>query len=328
MSMQTMQHEWTVDIKSDGERLDIFLAAHLSGKTRSAIAKLLKNGAGKVNGKTASVHHFLKAGDSVIFDDSIKLIRTVRQTSEALSRTSVFKIDILEETDDWLVLDKPSGLLVHPDSTHLSNTLVDFLVDHYPPLQKIGEDPERPGIMHRLDKEVSGLMVIAKTQAAYDDLKRQFAEHSVDKIYLALVHGEMEKDFGEIKFRIARSKTKARMAARPEHEAEGKAAWTHYETITRFPGATLLKLKIFSGRTHQIRAHLLALGHPVVGDTLYSLRQTDRKLKPARLLLQAIELSFTDPASGERKTFSIPPDSAFAETEKLLTGSNARTTSS
>ncbi|MBU0540314.1 RluA family pseudouridine synthase [Patescibacteria group bacterium] len=323
-----MQHEWTVDNGSNGERLDIFLAAHLSGKTRSAVAKLLKNGAGKVNDKTASVHRFLKTGDSIIFDDGVGTKKSTSRQKAEIKEASVFNIDILEETDDWLVLDKPSGLLVHPDSTHLSNTLVDFLVDHYPPLQKIGENPERPGIMHRLDKEVSGLMVIAKTQAAYDDLKHQFAEHSVDKTYLALVHGEMEKDFGEIKFRIARSKTKARMAARPEHEDEGKAAWTHYETVTRFPGATLLKLKIFSGRTHQIRAHLLALGHPVIGDALYSLRQTDRKLKPARLLLQAIEMSFTDPASGERKTFSIPPDPAFAETEKLLSGSNAHTTSS
>lgn len=312
-----MKHQWTIDATGSGERLDVFVTSQLEEKTRSAVAKLLKNGAGTVNGKKATVHQFLKTGDVVEFNDAVgaPLAGALPgQSGRAGTRpapTTLPPLQILKETDDWLVLNKPAGLLVHPDHEHPSGTLIDLLVAHHPPMAKIGEDPSRPGIMHRLDRDVTGLMVIAKTQSAFDDLKRQFAEHSVDKEYLALVHGELSHDEGDIKFRIARSKSKARMAARPEGEKEGKAAWTHYKVVKRFRGATLVELKILSGRTHQIRAHMHGLGHPVIGDTLYVLRQTDRNVDSPRLLLQSTSLSFTDPATGEREHFTVPPDPAF-----------------
>ncbi|MBI4139207.1 RluA family pseudouridine synthase [Candidatus Uhrbacteria bacterium] len=314
-----MNHQWNISNAEAGSRLDVFLASQLPEMTRSAIAKRLKAGGGTVNGKPASVHRFLKAGDEVEFEPNISGRPTsayVPSLELAKSRTS--DVRLIAETPDWLVIDKPTGLLVHPNAVNKTGTLIDWLLEHDQKIAKIGEDPERPGIIHRLDKEVSGLMVIAKTQTAFDHLKHQFAEHTTEKRYLALVHGEVIKDEGDIKFRIARSKTKARMAARPEHEEEGRAAWTHYKVIKRFRGATLLELNIFSGRTHQIRAHLLALGHPVVGDPLYALRSPNRKLKSPRLLLQAIALSFTDPATSERKTFDLPTDPAFAEVEKEL----------
>jgi 23S rRNA pseudouridine1911/1915/1917 synthase len=317
-----MKHKWTIEQSSAGARLDVFLCSQIEGKTRSSIAKLLKNGAGIVNGKTASVHRFLKIGDNVTFDDSDVMAHGVRpvRKGEPTKKVSehIPKIKILEETPDWMVINKPAGLLVHPDASNPTGTLVDFLIKHDPAIAKIGEDSMRPGIMHRLDKDVSGLMVIAKTQDAFDNLKSQFAEHSVDKTYLALVHGDVLQDEGDIKFRIARSKNKPRMAARPVHETAGRAAWTHYKVIKRFRGAALLELNIFSGRTHQIRAHLFALQHPVIGDGLYSLKQPDRKVQSPRLLLQAIRLSFSDPKTGERMTFSLPPDLAFAATEKSL----------
>lgn len=311
-----MTTRYTIDDLHAGDRLDVFLTSELEGtKTRSAIAKILKNGGGKVNGEKASVHHFLKEGDVVEFDDT----KTETKTKLGHRGVAARKIDpnklpplkVLEETEDWMVIDKPIGILVHPDTVTTSGTLVDQLIAHYPAIAKIGEDVSRPGIMHRLDKDVSGLMVIAKTQHAYENLKKQFASHSVEKRYLALVHGDVPHEESDIMFRIARSSRGGRMAARPSGEKAGKAAWTHYKVIKRFDGATLVELEIMSGRTHQIRAHMHGLGHPVIGDTLYTLRQTERKVSSPRLLLQSITLGFDDPATSKRIRFTLPADPAF-----------------
>lgn len=303
-----MKHEWTAEQTDAGARLDVFLAQKLDGMTRSQIAKLLKSGTGTVNGKRASVHRFLKVGDLVKFDDA-----AVGATlAVASGQAQGLPLHIIAETTDFLILDKPVGLLVHPDAKTKYGTLIDLLIAHDPKIAKIGEDPERPGIMHRLDRDVSGLMVIGKTQDAFDNLKRQFAEHSVDKRYLALVHGEVGPDEGDIRFRIARSTSKNRMAARPEHEEEGKAAWTHYKTLKRFRTASLLELQILSGRTHQIRAHLLALGHPVMGDGLYSSRKSKVESRDVpRLMLQSVHLEFRDPATGEPRSYDLPPVPEF-----------------
>lgn len=306
-----MQHHWTATEQDVDTRLDVFLTAQLPDMTRSAIANRIKNGGATVNDKPASVHRFLKNGDKISFETD-KIERPKKGEKVAAKAPKLPPLKIIDETPDWIVINKPSGLLVHPDSGHASGTLVDMLVAHDPKITKIGEDPSRPGIMHRLDKEVSGLMVIAKTQDAFDNLKHQFAEHSVEKKYLALVHGEVRHDEDDVKFRIARSTSKARMAALPENESKkGKAAWTHYKVIKRFAGATLVELEILSGRTHQIRAHMHGLGHPVIGDTLYVLRRTDRSLKHPKLMLQSISLEFTDPATGVRKSYTLPPDPAF-----------------
>ncbi|MCI0479168.1 RluA family pseudouridine synthase [Candidatus Uhrbacteria bacterium] len=319
-----MIHRFAAMTADADTRLDVFLCGKLEGLTRSAVAKRLKAGAATVNGKPASVHRFLKPGDEVMFDDASTGSAAVRRvTADGMETADMPTLRIVDETDGWLVIDKPSGLMVHPDATTKTGTLVDALLAHHPAIAKVGEDPERPGIMHRLDRDVSGLMVVAKTQDAFDALKRQFAEHTVEKRYLALVRGDIAKDEGDIKFRIARSKTKARMAARPESEEAGKAAWTHYRVLRRFRGATLLELAILSGRTHQIRAHMLALGHPVVGDTLYAGQARvpkSRRLDATRLLLQAVHLSFTDPATGETRTYDLAPDPAFeVTTERLKT---------
>lgn len=313
-----MTYTWTVPDLLTRKRLDVFIAEELPEMTRSQIAKLLKSGAGTVNGKPATVHEFLKSGDTVTFDDATtKKPRAGSPKQSATIRprhAEAPPLEIIQETPDWLVINKPAGLLVHPDRGLMDEpTLVDALLDHDPGIAKIGEDPTRPGIMHRLDKEASGLMVIAKTQAAYDGLKKQFAEHSVEKRYLALVYGEVNEDHGDIKFRIARSKTKQRMAARPTHESEGKAAWTHFKTVKRFKNASLLELDIFSGRTHQIRAHLLAFNHPIMGDPLYKRKSEDRNIQAPRLMLQSVHLSFVDPATGTKKTFDLPEAPEFAQ---------------
>ena len=310
-----MENTWTVTEEDDGARLDIFLRDQSDGISRSAIAKLIKDGHATVNGNAASVHRFLKIGDTVVFH--ISEPETKRKKSDAKSE-ALPPLKIIKETAEWIVIDKPSGILVHPDTKRKTGTLVDMLVAHDPAISRVGEDPSRPGIMHRLDKEVSGLMVIAKTQDAFDVLKRQFAEHSVEKTYLALCYGQVTQDEGDIKFRIARSKNKARMAALPETERSGQVAWTHYKTVKRFQNASLLELEIYTGRTHQIRAHLLALGHPIVGDSLYTSDRGKKKIETPRLLLQAIRLSFIDPKTKQPQTFTHSPDPAFDRVIKTL----------
>jgi len=312
-----MAISWTVGQDAAGERLDVFLARMLPEMTRSQIAKRIKAGAVVVNNKAATVHKFLKEGDIVAFDAEQTVSREGTRRIAPIQGEAPL-LDIIEETPEWIVVNKQAGVVVHPDATHASGTLVDALVAHDPKIAKIGEDPERPGIMHRLDKETSGLMVVAKTQDAFDSLKNQFIEHTIDKRYIALVYGEMEKEEGDIKFRIAHSKTRQRMAARPEHEEIGKAAWTHYQVLKRFRNASLLELSIFSGRTHQIRAHLLAMNHPVIGDPLYKRRAEDRNINAPRLMLQSVHLGFVDPTTGTKKEFDLPPEPEFDAVMKQL----------
>ena len=324
-----MKDVWIITAQDAGTRLDVFLTRQMPETTRSQIAKRIKEGAVTVNKKTATVHRFLKDGDVVETTPLPPPFPTegggvappaVEQEGQPTKEAGWLSRDvaIIAETADWIVLNKPSGLLVHPDAKQRTGTLVDFLLAHDPKIAKVGEDPSRPGIVHRIDREASGLMVIAKTQDAFDDLKRQFAEHTIEKRYLALVYGEMEKEEGDIKFKIARSKTKQRMAARPEQEEGGKVAWTHYRVLRRFRNATLLELEILTGRTHQIRTHLLAMNHPIIGDALYKRRREDRNIQAARLMLESVHLGFRDPATGEQKEFDLPHDPEFDTTITLL----------
>ncbi|MBU4257145.1 RluA family pseudouridine synthase [Patescibacteria group bacterium] len=212
------------------------------------------------------------------------------------------------EDNNYLIINKPAGLLVH-GAEHINEpALSDQLLEKYPELAKIGEDPSRPGIMHRLDKQVSGLMAIAKTQEAFDHLKKQFKKRTVDKKYIALVYGRIARDEGVIDFPIERSGRSGRMAALPktvkgELELRGRRAVTEFEVKQRFINYTLLKIKIKTGRTHQIRVHMSAYGHPVVGDDLYGTKKTrekNKKLNLGRIFLAASELSFDDLAEKRR----------------------------
>lgn len=302
---------WIIEATHADERLDVFLTGAVPEHSRSAIQKAIKQGQILVNDAPATVHRFLKTGDRVGWNESAPTETT--KTAEALPEPRIIK-----ETADWLVIDKPRGLLTHPSVSKNQPSLVDWFLKHVPQAKQVGEDPSRPGVVHRLDKEVSGLLVLAKTQAAFDALKKAFAQRTVEKRYLALVHGEVPKEEDDIKLLIARSSSKARMAARPPKDG-GKAAWTHYKVRERFVGATLLDIEILSGRTHQIRAHLHGIGHPVMGDPIYKRKQTDRNIKqPTRVLLQSIHLAFNDPTTGERETFDIPPDQAFTAMSDFL----------
>ena len=227
--------------------------------------------------------------------------------------------DIIEQTDDYVVIVKPAGLLVHPaDSSPDEPTLVDWLVEKFPQIKTVGDEPElRPGIVHRLDREASGLMVIALNQKTFNALKMQFHDRTIEKEYLVLVHGKMLREFGEINLPIGRMSRGGRMAAHSSNYEEGNEARTEYFVEKRFSTTTLLRVHIHTGRTHQIRVHMFSLQHPVVGDTLYPLKKFGKTKMgkafplPPRLCLHAARLVFTD-KTGARKEFlaELPPDFA------------------
>lgn len=239
--------------------------------------------------------------------------------------------EIIFENENYLVINKPAGLAVHGGGNIKDATLADFLIEKYPEIKTVGDDPIRPGLVHRLDKEVSGLMVVAKNTKTFEHLKNQFKDRDINKEYTALVHGKIANDSGEINFPIKRSSEGFKMAAMPLNTVDllrrrkptdrdqgnldglfkARDAITEYEVIKRFINYTLLQVRIKTGRTHQIRVHFHALGHPLVGDTLYFNKKSklqNKKINLGRIFLVANKLSFKD-IDGEVRNFSlgIPP---------------------
>ncbi|MDP2736751.1 MAG: RluA family pseudouridine synthase [bacterium] len=290
------------------ERLDKFLSQELADLSRSQIQKMIKAEEVLVNGKIAAVHHFLKNGYVVSF---VKPKAAAPEVVEALKKTAAVKLPepkIIAETADYLVLDKPAGLLVHPASSSTGKTLVDWLIKKYPKIKKVGENLERPGIVHRLDKSVSGAMVVAKNKKTYAHLKKQFQTRSVKKIYLGLVYGQVSADEGIIDFPLKRSRLSGKIVAMPRGE-EGKESITAFTVIKKFANYTYLELDLKTGRSHQLRAHLTAYGYPLIGDQLYFNKKNKDKFKLGRVFLHAHKLTFTDLA-GKKQTFTskLPAD--------------------
>ena len=286
------------------ERLDIALSKALN-ISRAKAQRAIKDGRVFVNGEVSDAHNLVNGATTVTIDENT-FIQQPR--TGALPR-----LEIIFEDTDVLVVNKPAGVLVHPTDTSNEYTLLDAVVLAYPQISKIGENPLRAGIVHRLDKEASGTLIIAKNETAFASLKHAFAERKTIKRYTVLVVGRMVDDNGTITFPIARSTTHARMAARPLSQ-DGKEAITHYDVLKRYANATLLDVRIETGRTHQIRAHFFALGNPVAGDTLYVQRGI-KQLALNRLFLHARELTIPLP-SGETRTFSAPLPK---ELEEVLT---------
>ncbi len=222
------------------------------------------------------------------------------------------KYEIIKKTKEYIVINKPADVLVHGAEHIKEDSLTEAMLKDFPELAKVGEDPMRPGLVHRLDKLASGLMVIARTPESFWNLKEQFQKRTTDKFYTALVFGAIKKEEDDINFPIKRSAKGFRMAAIPgtvdgEKNEEGRISATHFEVIKRYKNFTLLKVKIKTGRTHQIRVHMAAYGHPLVGDDLYSTSKTrikNKKLGLKRIFLVADRLEFTD-LKGERKKFEI-----------------------
>lgn len=286
------------------ERLDKIVTNFLP-ISRSQIQKAIKAGQILVDGKIQPAKFLVDESREITFED------TLVKPKKVFAFLPV-KLDILYEDNDVMVINKPAGLLVHETETDSEPTLVDALIAHDPAIEDVGDKRERAGLVHRLDKATSGVLIVAKTQTAFEHLKTQFKNRKTIKHYTALVVGIMEKPHDTINFPIGRSKITGRMAARPTSQ-EGRVAITHYDVIEQFPHHALLNVKIDTGRTHQIRAHMFAIGHPVVGDTLY--RQKGKTpMDIGRLFLHARELIIELP-SGERKTFTVPLPK---ELEKVL----------
>jgi len=282
------------------QRLDIFLTSML-GLPRSQVQKLIKSGLVTLAGESPSVHHWLKKGELVVVKN-----RPPAKMQEA----SALALNIIRETDNYIVVLKPAGLLVHPTDSSSSVTLTQSLLRHDPSIAAVGAHG-RPGIVHRLDRDVGGLLVVAKTQKMYEELQRQFKERLVKKKYTALVEGVIPQAEGVLDFVMARSKTyPGRMAARPKGQ-DGRAAETRYTVLQKFSHHTLLELELVTGRTHQIRAHLKAFRHPIVGDKFYSTKKKkNNKVVSdlARPFLQATALGFSD-LLGQWQEFKAPLDS-------------------
>ncbi|MFH1405007.1 MAG: RluA family pseudouridine synthase [Patescibacteria group bacterium] len=300
--------EITATEKQSDKRIDVALANELN-IARTKIQKLIKTGDITINGKKVKPHTLVQTGDILFYPE---LLMNAPQVKEGPPPV----LDILFQDDNVIVINKPAGLLVHESVPEdISPTVVDAILEIDPDIANVGEDPRRPGIVHRLDKDVSGIMVIAKTQSAYEFLKSEFQSRKIFKEYLALAYGQIQKNHDVIKLKIARSKTLGRMVARPEFQ-EGKEAITLYDVIERFKTATYLRVQIKTGRTHQIRAHFKAIDHPLVGDKLYK-KTKMKNIKPIelnRIFLHAHKLEFSLP-DGTLKSFEAPLP---IELEKIL----------
>jgi 23S rRNA pseudouridine1911/1915/1917 synthase len=275
-----------------GRRLDLFLAEHVPELSRTRIQELIREGRVHVDGRIAKVSHRVAAGES------IEIEALPRPPLEALAED--LPLDLLHVDDDFVIVNKPAGMVVHASAGHAKGTLVNALLHRLGKLSGTG-GALRPGIVHRLDRETSGALVVARNDRAHENLSDQFRSRNVRKIYLALVHGKMPRDSGTIALPISRDPhRRTRMTARAE---KGRHARTDWRVIARLDHATLLEAVLHTGRTHQIRAHFAAIGHPVVGDTLYGaprgLRAGARQLAPLeRNFLHAARLGFSHPSTG------------------------------
>lgn len=320
--MSIPSEKFVIHEQNKGQRLDKFLVSQFPKLSRSQIQKMIKDGQVLLDGKPTAVHHFLKEGDTIEVKESLPKLEKWMGHEDKKVRT--VELQIVYDDSNFLVVNKQAGLLVHEAPGHHETTLVDLLLEKYPEMAKIGEDPIRPGLMHRLDREVSGLMVIAKTQTAFDHLKSQFKQRKVKKEYTALVYGQPAKPEDEIEFAIDRSAKGFKMAALPRQRRgkpadEGRKAMTKFIVIEKFKDFTLLKLIPETGRTHQIRVHLNAYGLPIVGDRLYKPKKLKEKIKLDRIFLEASYLGFYNLA-GQWQKFKLPLSKELANILKSLRG--------
>ncbi len=317
-----------------GERLDQFLTTQLEGISRSRVQLLVDQGDVLVDGMQVKPSHKLRGGEKIV-------VTGEPHPAPLKAEPEDIPLRIVYEDDDIAVIDKPAGMMVHAGAAQTSDarsrgTLVNALLFHFHALSSTGGEL-RPGIVHRLDKETSGLIIVAKNDRAHAALAGQFSGREVHKTYIALVHGALARDKGTITSAIARDPVRrTRMTTRPSENA--RSAVSHYEVVqrltTRFGKFTLLRVRIETGRTHQIRVHMASIGHPVVGDTLYGaagqlteqqpagMAATRRRPSPERLrldrnFLHAARLEFTHPVSGKRLQFDSPLP---AQLEDFLAG--------
>ncbi|MGV3556129.1 MAG: RluA family pseudouridine synthase [Croceibacterium sp.] len=293
-----------------GGRLDKGLA-EASGLSRARVQALIASGAVTVGGKAAT-----QPSAKVLADAPFTI--SVPPAVDPEARAQDIPLEVVFEDEHLIVVDKPAGLVVHPAAGNLDGTLVNALLHHCAgQLSGIG-GVARPGIVHRIDKDTSGLLVVAKSNAAHEGLARQFADHSIERAYLAVCNGHPNPAAGTISARVGRSDAnRKKMAVLPKESSRGKHAFTRYKTLRKLPHCSLVECRLETGRTHQVRVHLASIGHPLVGDPVYgrsnsALRPVLQKLDFRRQALHAAVLGFIHPVSGHRLSFSsaLPADMA------------------
>ena len=312
--MSSRTENFTVEESLPSERLDIFLRSKFPAVSRGAMQRLIEQGHIRVDGKTVKPTHSPRAGEKVEIH--------FPEPKPAAAQPEEIPLDILFEDKSLLVVNKPAGLVVHPAAGHEEHTLVNALLHHCQgSLSGIG-GVARPGIVHRLDKETSGCLVVAKNDETHIALSEQFANRVVKKVYHAIVCGEVPRDAGEIHAAIARHPTHRKHMA-VQDDSDGRAAHTSYRVLEKLKCATYVEVQIHTGRTHQVRVHFQHLGHPVVGDDTYGSTKNKRLKELAnyaapRVLLHAKELSFVHPRTQKLVKFSAPLPDDFKLALKLL----------
>ncbi len=287
---------WHVGEEEVGQRVDRFITSVLDNISRTAVQQLIFNGEILVNERKSKPGYILRLGDEV------RLLQDTAKSYTNSAKPRSIPLEIIYEDEDLLVINKVAGMVVHPAPGHADDTLVNALLACYPELQ--GVEGLRPGIVHRLDKDTSGLIIVAKNAPTQAALIEQMKQHQVVKRYLALVEGIVSLDHGSIDAPIGRD---------PRHRQQmtitatgSREARTHFRVLERFSRHTLLLLKLETGRTHQIRVHLKAIGHPVVGDPVYGSGNTRGNLSLKRQFLHAYQLKFTHPITGKTLELEAP----------------------
>ena len=299
ISPESSQEIRTLSIQSDeaGIRLDRYLTFVLTGFSRTTIQQLIVGGEVLVNGHTGKSGYTLRIGDEV----QVISLNMLGKATNIMPRS--LPLDIIYEDKDLLVVNKAAGMVVHPAPGHVDDTLVNALIARYPDIQR--EDSEqRPGIIHRLDKDTSGLIIVARNAATHSALADQMKRHEIVKRYLALVEGVVALDHGSIDAPIGRNTRHRQQMAITV--VKSRVARTHFRVQERFDRHTLLLLELETGRTHQIRVHLKAIGHPIVGDPVYGSGSINHGLTLKRQFLHAYQLKFTHPTTGNAVNLEAP----------------------
>jgi 23S rRNA pseudouridine1911/1915/1917 synthase len=312
--MNSRTEKFIVEQSRPGVRLDVFLREKFPDLSRGTMQRLIEQGHIRVDGQTVKPTHAPRAGEA------IEIFFPEPESAEA--KPEKIPLEILFEDKSLLVVNKPAGLVVHPAAGHAEHTLVNALLHHCKgSLSGIG-GVARPGIVHRIDKETSGCLVVAKNDETHLALSKQFAERTVEKFYDALVIGVPKTDSGEIHAALARHPVeRKRMAVTAD--ADGRAAHTSWRVLRRFAHAAHVEAEIHTGRTHQIRVHLQHLGHPLLGDTAYGAKP-NKKISALtgyaapRVMLHARKLSFTHPRTGKTVKFEAPLPEDFRQAVEAL----------
>ncbi|KRL90860.1 RluA family pseudouridine synthase [Lactobacillus kalixensis] len=294
-----MTEKYTLKVTDSDIRLDKYISEHIENLSRTRVKELIKEKNILVNKKQEKVSYKVQAGDEISV--TVPAVKPLDLTPENIP------LDIVYEDDDVIVVNKPQGMVVHPSAGHPDHTLVNALLYH---TRNLAASPEgfRPGIVHRIDKDTSGLLMIAKNSQARESLEKQLANKTNERYYLAIVHGNFGEENGKIDAPIGRNPNDRKKMAVVEN---GKNAVTHFKVLEQFKNYSLIKCKLETGRTHQIRVHLSYIGHPVAGDPLYGPKKT---LKGSGQFLHAEVLGFKHPKTGKQLTFEVKPPKIFEDT--------------